>query len=232
MSFYSNHVFAPLMDWSLSRPAVNELRQQAVSEAAGKVLEIGFGSGLNLPFYGPAVTSLTLLDEAELLPRKVKARMDACAARQVVTAKHSAEALPYADRSFDCVVSTFSLCTIGDVAAALVEARRVLKPSGRLLFLEHGRSASSSAARWQDRLNPLQRFWACGCNLNRPIDRLIRQAGYIIDRLDRPILPGMPRTLFDVYLGSAAPGGTLYCLPLWRCRAPVPAMLQAPSRSP
>ena len=206
MRLYHDFCFVPLMDWLLARPAINELRQRVVEPAAGKVLEIGFGTGLNLPFYRSAVTSLTLLDTERLLPARVKRRMDACRARHVVTAQTTAEELPLASATFDCVVSTFTLCTIKDVAAALAELRRVLKPNGRFLFAEHGRSDSRSLARWQDRLNPLQRWWACGCNLNRPIERLIRDAGLSITALDRPTLPGMPRVVMELYVGQAVHG--------------------------
>jgi ubiquinone/menaquinone biosynthesis C-methylase UbiE len=203
MSFYRDYCIAPLMDWSLSRPAINELRQRVVERAAGKVLEIGFGTGLNLPFYRAAVNSLTLLDSERLLPNRVKRRMDACRARHIVAIQASAEQLPFESAAFDYVVSTFTLCTIPNVAAALAEVRRVLKPSGRFHFAEHGRSDSRSVARWQDWLNPLQQSWACGCNLNRPISRLIESAGLVIKSLDRPPLPGMPRLMTELYVGVA-----------------------------
>ena len=203
MSLYHDYCFAPLMDWMLSGAAINELRQRVVEPAAGRVLEIGFGTGLNLPFYRSAVTSLTLLDSERLLPARVKRRMDACRARHIVTTQTTAERLPFESATFECVVSTFTLCTIPDVAAALAEIRRVLKPDGRFHFAEHGRSDSRSIARWQDRLNPIQQWWACGCNLNRPIDRLIRDAGLNIATLDRPTVPGMPRGALDLYVGVA-----------------------------
>jgi ubiquinone/menaquinone biosynthesis C-methylase UbiE len=203
MSLYTDYCFAPLMDWLLSGGAIDELRQRVVEPAAGRVLEIGFGTGLNLPFYRPEVTSLTLLDSELLLPARVKRRMDACRARHVVTSQTTAERLPFEAAMFDSVVSTFTLCTIPDVAAALTEVRRVLKPTGRFLFAEHGRSDSRSVARWQDRLNPLQKWWACGCNLNRPIERLIQAAGFSITNLDRPTVPGMPRVVMELYVGTA-----------------------------
>jgi ubiquinone/menaquinone biosynthesis C-methylase UbiE len=202
MGLYADYLFAPLMDWSLSRPAMNELRQRVVEPAAGRVLEIGFGTGLNLPFYKPQVTSLTLLDRAMLLPGRVKQRTDACAARIVSTTQASAERLPFPDLHFDCVVSTFALCTIGDPAAALAEVKRVLAPRGRLLFAEHGRSDSRWLARWQDRLNGVQRLVGCGCNLNRPILSLLDQAGLRIVDLDRSPLAGMP-ALMSMYVGQA-----------------------------
>lgn len=202
MSFYENYIFAPLMDWSLSRPAINDLRQRVVGPAAGRVLEIGYGTGLNLPYYGPQVTSLTLLDTAAFLPRRVKERMDACAARVVNTAQTTAEKLPFPDKHFDFVVSTFSLCTIPDPQVALAEVCRVLTPRGRLLFAEHGQSASQSLARWQERFNPLQRWLACGCNLNRNVTQLLHDAGLKVIELDRSPLPGMP-PLMEMYVGQA-----------------------------
>jgi SAM-dependent methyltransferase len=204
MGLYQNYCLAPLMDWVLARPAIDDLRRRVVGGASGRVLEIGYGTGLNLPHYRPDVTGLTLLDNQRLLPRRVKQRMDACRARQVVTIQATAEKLPFADATFHCVVSTFTLCTIDDVAAALDEVRRVLAPRGSFLFLEHGRSDSRSLARWQDRLNPLQRWWAGGCNLNRPIARLLEEAGLKIVNLDRSPLPGAPR-LIDMYAGVATP---------------------------
>jgi SAM-dependent methyltransferase len=203
MRLYHDYCFAPLMDWLLSGEAINELRRRVVEPAAGRVLEIGFGTGLNLPFYRSDVTSLTLLDSERLLPARVKRRMDACRARHVVATQTTAERLPFEAGTFDSVVSTFTLCTIPDVAAALAEVRRVLKAGGRFLFAEHGRSDSRSRARWQDRLDPLQQWWACGCHLNRPIERLIGEADLAITRLDRPTLPGMPRLVMELYVGQA-----------------------------
>jgi SAM-dependent methyltransferase len=202
MGLYQNYCLAPLMDWVLARPAIDERRRRVVGGASGRVLEIGYGTGLNLPHYGHQVSGLTLLDNQRLLARRVKQRMDACRARQVVTIQATAEKLPFADGTFDCVVSTFTLCTIDDVAAALAEVRRVLAPRGPLLFLEHGRSDSRSLALWQDRLSPLQRCWTGGCNLNRPIARLLEEAGLAIVHLDRSPLAGAPR-LIDMYAGVA-----------------------------
>src|SRR5262249_38708803 len=114
--------------------------------------------------------------------------------------------LPFQDSSFDTVVTTFTLCSIGDVAAALAEFRRVLRPGGQFLFLEHGLSRNASVARWQNRLNGLQNLVACGCNLNRNIDTLIVDAGFRIERLDRLVLEGSPRILASLFRGIAAHG--------------------------
>jgi ubiquinone/menaquinone biosynthesis C-methylase UbiE len=116
----------------------------------------------------------------------------------------SAESLPFRDRRFDCVVSTWTLCTIPDAVAALQEVRRVLKPGGRFAFLEHGRSNAPAIARWQDRLNPLQQRIGAGCNMNRAIDRLITEAGLTLDRLERFQMPGIPRLVGEMYRGIAS----------------------------
>ena len=111
--------------------------------------------------------------------------------------------LPFGDDSFDGVATTFTLCTIADVAAALVEMRRVLKPQGLLVFLEHGRSDDARTAKWQDRLNPIQKVVACGCHLNRRVDTLITDAGLAIEQLDRYLMPGLPRIIGSIYRGTA-----------------------------
>lgn len=204
LSLYAKYIFAPLMDWSLRRRDIEELRERVVAQAAGDVLEIGFGTGLNLPYYTPEVRRLTLLDRAELLPRRVARRIEVCRAGGIERLITSAELLPLDDASLDCVVSTLTLCSIRDVAAALREIRRVLRPGGKLLLFEHGRSDDPRIARWQDRLNPLQRIVACGCNLNRPIDQLVSDAGFLLDRISRGKLEGVPQVLADIYIGAAS----------------------------
>jgi len=204
MSFYADHVFPHLMDWTLGTRRFQELREQALASAQGHVLEIGFGTGLNLPHYPHAVTSLTALDPATLLPRKVARRVSR-GSLPVELVRLSAETLPFEDGRFDCAVSTWTLCTIPDPVAALREVRRVLKPGGTYVFLEHGRSDDAWVAKWQDFFNPIERVIACGCNLNRPIDALISQGGLKIDRLDRFLLPGVPRIVGEMYRGVARP---------------------------
>ena len=147
------------------------------------MLEIGFGTGLNLPHYTAEVRRLVLLDRAELMPRRVTKRIEDCRAGHIERLITSAERLPLEDASLDCVVSTLTLCSIRNVATALGEIRRVLRPGGKLLLLEHGRSDDPLIARWQDRLNPLQQIVGCGCNLNRQIERLVADAGFGIDGL-------------------------------------------------
>ena len=204
MGFYADHVFPHLMDWTLGTRRFQELREQALASAQGHVLEIGFGTGLNLPHYSHAVTSLTALDPATLLPRKVARRISQ-RSLPVELVRLSAETLPFEDGRFDCAVSTWTLCTIPDPVAALREVRRVLKPGGTYVFLEHGRSDDAWVAKWQDFFNPIERVIACGCNLNRPIDALISQGGLKIDRLDRFLLSGVPRIAGEMYRGVARP---------------------------
>lgn len=203
---YATYIFPRLMDWVLRGERFQTERRQLLASAQGVVLEIGFGTGLNLPHYPPTVTALHTVEPATLLPDRV-ARRVANAPFPVHVRQQSAEILPYAGGLFDCAVSTFTLCTIPDPCAALCEVRRVLKPEGRFLFLEHGRSDDPSIARWQDRLNPLQRVVACGCNLNRRIDQLVVQAGLRLEHLDRYALPGVPRIGGEMYRGSACANG-------------------------
>lgn len=204
MGFYEKHVFPRFMDFTTGSKRIREEREKALAPAYGDVLEIGFGTGRNLPHYPEAVTSLEAVDPADMLPGRVARRI--AEARVPVEVVHlGAERLPFQDGRFDCVVSTLTLCTIPDAAAALREVRRVLKPGGCFLFLEHGRSDEEGVARWQDRLNPLNRRVACGCNLNRPIDALVREAGLQIERLDRYALRGAPRVLAEIYRGVARP---------------------------
>jgi len=168
------------------------------------VLEIGFGTGLNMAHYPSCLSSLSTIDPAVILPRKVQDRI-AAVSFPVETVHQTAEHLPYPDRRFDTVVSTWTLCTIPNPVQALREVARVLKSTGTFLFLEHGRSEDSHIARWQDRLNPAQQIIGCGCNLNRRIDRLIEEGGLRIVTLNRFEMQGVPRIGGTMYRGSAIP---------------------------
>jgi SAM-dependent methyltransferase len=202
VGLYAQHVFPRLMEWTLGAEVPARERARVLRDVRGDVLEIGFGTGLNLPHYPPAVTRLTIIDDADVLRARVDARI-AAVPFPVERAQLTAERLPFATGRFDFVVSTWTLCTIPDVVAALRESRRVLRPDGRLIFLEHGRSDDPRVARWQDRLNPIQNVIACGCHLNRAIDTLVRAAGLEITELERYVLPGMPRAFAEMYRGSA-----------------------------
>jgi ubiquinone/menaquinone biosynthesis C-methylase UbiE len=144
------------------------------------------------------------VDPARLLPERVAQRSKLVSFPIHIT-QVSAEMLPFHDRTFDCVVSTWTLCTIPDPVKALREVRRVLKPTGRFLFLDHGQSENEKIVAWQDRLNPIQRIVGCGCNLNRRIDHLILKAGLRMTNLDRFQMQTVPRLGGEMYRGVAIP---------------------------
>ena len=207
MGLYSAYVFPRLMDWVMSGTGFQRLRNEVLQSARGEVLEIGLGTGLNLPHYPAGVSRLRAVDPAPLLQDRVATR-SAASPFPVEVAHLSAERLPYEAGVFDCVVSTWTLCTIPDPLEALREVRRVLKPAGRFLFLEHGRSDDARTVAWQDRLNPIQNVIGCGCNLNRRIDQLISKAGLHIVQLDRFVMEGVPRIGGELYRGVATPNRT------------------------
>jgi SAM-dependent methyltransferase len=205
VGLYAKYIFPRLLDWSLGFPAMGEYRRRALEPARGATLEIGFGTGLNLPHYPPAVTHLTGIDSENMLRARVERRIAEC---PVPVAKMQLDVqghLPFANHSFDSVVSTMTLCSIENPEPALAEIRRVLKPEGQFLFLEHGRSDDPDLARWQDRLNPLQKMVGAGCNMNRRIDALITAGGFEIAQLDRFLTPEAPRLLAEMYRGVALP---------------------------
>lgn len=202
MGFYGDHIFPRLMEWVMAGDEFLRLRRELLASTHGEVLELGIGTGLNLQHYPATVTELHAVDPAQLLPKTIAAR-SACLSFPVRIQRGTAETLPYADRRFDYVVSTWTLCTIPDPALALHEVGRVLKQGGRFLFLEHGRSDNRTIAAWQDRLNPIQNVIGCGCNLNRQIDRLITQSGLTIAHLDRFSMQGVPRLAGEMYRGTA-----------------------------
>lgn len=202
MGLYGEQIFPRLMDWIMGGEEFQNERRRLLTQAHGEVLEIGLGTGLNLPHYPKNLSWLHAVDPANLLPQRVVER-SAEASFPIRIQRVSAETLPFDNRCFDCVISTWTLCTIPDPMKALREVRRVLKPDGVFLFLEHGRSEDEKIAKWQDRLNPIQRIIACGCNLNRPIDQLIAKADLKINTLDRFLMPHVPRLGAEMYRGVA-----------------------------
>jgi len=205
MGWYARVVFPRLMEWALGTEACSAERRRVLASARGEVLEIGFGTGLNLPHYpATGVTSLTIVDPAEHLPARVEARI-AQARFPVKRAHLDAERLPFPDRSFDTVVSTWTLCSIPDAVAALREIRRVLRPDGVFLFLEHGRSERPLVARLQNVWNPVQQVIACGCNVNRAIDEVVAAGGLAITSLERFELAGEIPLFSPMYRGTARP---------------------------
>lgn len=202
MGFYATHIFPRLMDWVMAGEEFRRLRTGLLAQVHGEVLELGIGTGLNLPHYPKTITWLHAVDPANLLLKIVTERSTS-QSFPIRIQPVTAESLPYDDRSFDFVVSTWTLCTIPDPVKALREVRRVLKPNGRFLFLEHGRSDDEKIAAWQDRLNPVQNIIGCGCNLNRKIDQINAQAGLKIMTLDRFQMQSVPRLGGEMYRGTA-----------------------------
>lgn len=178
-------------------------RERVIEAAEGRILEIGAGSGLNLKLYKPAAAEILALEpDAKLIGMAERNAKNA--RRPVHFLKASAEQIPLEDETADTVVTTWTLCTIPHARLALEEIRRVLKPSGRLLFVEHGLAPEKSVQTWQNRLTPIWRRIAGGCHLNRPIADLIAGAGFKIDRLETGYMPGLKPMTF-IYEGSARP---------------------------
>lgn len=203
MGFYDRFVLPRLIDFAMKDKRAAERRAVLVPQAAGIVLELGIGSGLNLSYYSRAVERVVGVDPSpELLARaRRRAQRHSLA---VELACRSAEELPWPDESVDTVVTTWTLCSIPNAHQALREAKRVLRRNGRLLFVEHGLSPDAGVEAWQHRLNPLWRRLAGGCNLDRRIDELIRSAGFEIAQLETGYLRG-PRLFTYTYEGLALP---------------------------
>lgn len=226
MGFYRDYLFPRLMDWVMAGEQFRRLRAELLASLHGDVLELGIGTGLNLSHYPGTVSSVTAVDPATLLPRRLAAR-SAGLPMPLRVERVTAESMPFPSGAFDYVVSTWTLCTIADPLSALREVLRVLKPTGRFVFLEHGRSDDATIAAWQDRLNPVQRVIGCGCNLNRPIDRLVAEAGLCLDHLDRFHMPHVPRVAGEMYRGAAMPARMSVEVPL---RSPLRRSAEEQSR--
>jgi ubiquinone/menaquinone biosynthesis C-methylase UbiE len=203
MGWYSERVLPCLINASMRQETFAAYRRRLLSAAKGRVLEIGVGSGLNCPFYAATTAQLIGVDPSSTLLSMAR---EACKAVTfpVALLKASAEQIPLRSRSVDTVVTTWTLCSVPDARHALEEARRVLKPSGRLLFVEHGQSPDASIRRWQDRLTPVWRRIGGGCHLNRPVSHLIENAGFRIERIETGYMKG-PRLMTFMYEGVASP---------------------------
>lgn len=202
MGIYSDVILPKLCDLSMSNPRLHPYRERVVGAAEGRVLEIGSGSGLNLPFYRRGVREILALEPDPAL--LAMARRVPHTGIPVNFMEASAEAIPLDDNSIDTVVTTWTLCTIPGAAAALTEMRRVLRPQGKLLFVEHGLSPDRGVRWWQDRLTPIWGRISGGCHLNRPIRSIIEDAGFRIDRIETGYMQG-PKPMTFMYEGSARP---------------------------
>ena len=201
MGVWSDQVVPRLADKMLDVEAVRRARAEVCSGLSGDVLELGFGSGLNVPHYPADVTGVWAIDPSDVGRRLAAGRLHDSPVR-VDHAGFTAEVLPFPDRRFDSALSTFTLCTVPDVAVALRELVRVLVPGGRFHFLEHGRAPDPGVVRWQERLAPLNRALAGGCHLDRDIAGLLRAAGLEIVELTTYYGEG-PRPFAYRYQGVA-----------------------------
>jgi ubiquinone/menaquinone biosynthesis C-methylase UbiE len=203
MGFYNDHILPHVINLAMRNRELDPYRQRVVSQAQGRVLEIGIGSGLNLAFYGPRVDAILGLDPA---PRLIDMAQEAAnhSTIPVTLITGSAHAIPIDAGSIDTLVTTWTLCSIPDAGTALREMSRVLKPNGQLLFVEHGLAPEENVRKWQNRLNPVWKRIGGGCHLNRPIRSLIEEAGFRMIRLDTGYAKG-PRPMTFFCEGCAAP---------------------------
>jgi SAM-dependent methyltransferase len=203
-SFYERRIFPWLNDKLTASPELTQLRDDALAAARGAVIEIGFGTGLNLAHYPGSVDSVVAIEPNEGMHAGAAAQIRASRIPvRMLTAR--AETLPVPDRSIDTAVSSLTLCTVSDPVRALAELRRVLRDDGRLIVIEHGLSEDAGVARWQGRLNRIQNVVACGCNLNRPIASLVERAGFRFENVRSFYVAKAPRThgWFTVGIASA-----------------------------
>jgi len=205
MGVYGEQVLPRIINVACNTKAAHPQRRRVCEGLSGEVVEIGFGSGLNVPFYPPAVTRLAAVEPAEL-GWKLAARRLAATTTPVERAGLDGASLPFPDASFDAAVSTWTMCTIPDIEGALRELRRVLKPGGTVHFVEHGLAQDAGVQRWQHRLEPLQQRVFGGCHLTRSADVLLRGAGFEIVELDQYYEKGTPKVFGWNSLGVARSG--------------------------
>lgn len=203
MGFYDRHILPPLLSAMMGTKPIRYQRKKVVPRAEGRVLEIGFGAGHNLPFYDAAkVSHLWALEPSREIRAKAAERI-AASPLEIEFLDLPGEEIPLEDDAADTVLVTYTLCTIPDVMRALSGMRRVLKPAGNLIFCEHGAAPDESVKRWQARLDPAWGRIAGGCHLNRAVPQLLQDAGFRIGDIQTMYLPGTPRFAGFNYWGSA-----------------------------
>ena len=202
MSFYARRVLPHIINLAMKNKDLTRLRGAWVPQARGEVLEVGIGSGLNLPFYSSEVARVYGIEPSVALQEMARRRAAVGRTKVEFLSQSAEEVLPLADKSVDTIVMTWTLCSIPDAPRALAQMKRVLKADGRLLFIEHGRSPDAGVVAWQDRLTPVWKNIGGGCHLNRKIDELLTTAGFVIAELKTSYLPG-PRPMTYTYQGFA-----------------------------
>jgi len=203
VGFYEDRVLPHLVNLTMRNRRLIPYRERVILAAEGRVLEIGVGSGLNLPFYPAPVREIVGLEPAPRL-LAMSRRLASRSYLPVKFIEGSAEMIPLDDRSVDTVVSTWTLCTIPALSRALEEMRRVLTSGGQLLFVEHGAAPDDNVRKWQDRLTPAWKRIGGGCHLNRPIPTIVESAGFTITRLETGYMKG-PKPMSFLYEGRAKP---------------------------
>jgi ubiquinone/menaquinone biosynthesis C-methylase UbiE len=206
MGFYNRHILPRLLNAAMSAKPITYQRRKVVPRAEGRVLEIGFGAGHNLPFYDATkVSGIWALEPATEMRDRVAERV-AASPIALEFLDLSGEYIPLDNEAADTVLVTYTLCTIRDVRKALGEMRRVLKNDGRMIFCEHGEAPDEGVKRWQQRLTPLWKAIGGGCHLGRPIPGMIRDAGFRVDDMQTMYLPGTPHFAGFNYWGTATKG--------------------------
>jgi ubiquinone/menaquinone biosynthesis C-methylase UbiE len=204
VTFYGERVFPHLMNKVMDTKQTRAVRAEVCAGLAGDVVEIGFGTGHNLPYLPPAVRSLRVVEPMGVGVRLAAGRMAACPVPVEVSGLDG-QALPFDDDTADMVLCTWSLCSIPDPVRAVREMRRVLRPAGVLRFAEHGRAPDASVRRWQRRLNPVQKRFAAGCHLDRDIPGILAAGGLRVQHLEHRYEPGQPKPFASLFTGEATP---------------------------
>ena len=205
MGYYGDRVLPHIINVVMNTKQTRRIRERVCEGLKGEVLEIGFGTGHNLPYLPATVTRLLAVEPSGRSVELARQRIDATPV-DVEVIGLDGQRLPVDDASVDAVLCTWSLCTIPDAIAAVREARRVLRPGGQFHFIEHGAAPDDGVRRWQDRLNPIQNRIGGGCDLNRDIAGIIEAGGMTISALDRYYNPGEPKAFGSMYEGVATPG--------------------------
>lgn len=204
MGFYDRHILPWFLDTAMSAKPIRYQRKKVVPQAQGRVLEIGFGSGHNLPFYDPSKVSHLWALEPSAEMRERAAERVAASPLPIEYLDLPGEQIPLEDESADTVLITYTLCTIPDVAAALSQMRRVMKPDAAMIFCEHGEAPDENVRRWQRRITPVWKKIGGGCHVGRQIPKLIADGGFRIDKMETMYLPGTPRFAGFNYWGRAS----------------------------
>ena len=203
MGFYDNHILPRVLDFAMKRSTLVEQREWVMKQVRGQVLEVGFGSGMNLPYYPREVRTLSAIEPSTAMRDRAMKRVEKSGRTVSLIARGIDKKQFFSDGSFDTIVSTWTMCTIGDPAAALKEIYRLLKRGGRFVFVEHGLAPDRDVVKWQKRFNGFTQKWGGGCHLDRDIEAILRGSKLSIDKLDKFYLPSGLRAGAYTYRGIA-----------------------------